>query len=213
MRLTTLLAAICLLFAPRAADGQRLIDPFAGVRPRSDLGRILEPRDASADPRRAPVGRTPLERAAIRAAGLTEKGNDLWIAERTVGGRRLVFVRGWTGAGTGYVQIGTLAFVPAGRDSVRRVWWGIADEVADPGSIDGRRMPHWRIHGCLYVYGDGLIYVRSRPSPPDRGDETPPVPENGVYRWSERACGFVRTGPAPAAAWPRCRREPDLTGP
>ncbi|HEX8905451.1 MAG TPA: hypothetical protein VF771_11440 [Longimicrobiaceae bacterium] len=197
-----------------AGDGQRLVDPFAGARPISDQGPILDPRDTSLTPKRGTAGRTDLERRAVEAAGIVGKGLKMWIAERTVAGRRMLFLRGWTGAGTGYFQVGILVFVPGERGSLRRVWWGIADEHVHPGGFTGMpEPPEWDIHGCLYIHGDALVYVRSRPPPAGRGGETPPVPPSGTYRWDGRRGGFVRAGAAPAGAWARCRREPDTSAP
>jgi hypothetical protein len=190
----------------------RLIDPFAGVRPRSDVGRILDPRDTSDEPRRAPVGRTPLERSAVARARLVEKGFNLWMVERTVAGHRLLFLRGWTGEGTGYQQVGLLVFADAGDGVARRVWWGIADEHVDVGNYAGRHSDlRWHVHGCLYVAGERLVYVHSRFDSPERGNETPPVSPSGTYAWDAGTRAFVRVGPAPAGAWSRCRRARDIT--
>lgn len=196
MRLAPL-AVLCLSVVTSGRTfAQRLEDPFAGFHARQI------PRD------------TALVRQASEAARLVDKGFDSTVVVRTLGGRRMVFLRGWTGGGTGYQQVGILVFVAAGPDSVRRVWWGIADEHVHVGSYTGmEHPPEWDIHGCLYVYGSRLVYVRSRPAPPGRGGETPPVSPAGTYAWSERVGGFTRVGPAPAAAWPRCRRSRDTTEP
>jgi hypothetical protein len=209
---TAAAAAACAFASPGAAQhapAPRLADPFAGVRPRPDIGAIIDPRDTSDAPARAPVGRTPLERSAIAQSRLVEKGFNLWMAERTVGGRRLLFLRGWTGEGTGYQQAGILVFAADGRGGARRVWWGIAYEHVDVGGYGGTRRPlRWSIHGCLYIAGDRLVYVHSPFAAPERDGEPPPVSRSGTYAWDARTRAFARTGPAPAYAWERCRRAP-----
>jgi hypothetical protein len=208
-------AAVCALASPTTAQHARatpLIDPFAGVRPRPDIGRIVDPRDTSDGPARAPVGRTPLERSAIARSRLVEKGFNLWMADRTVAGHRLLFLRGWTGEGTGYQQAGILVFADDGRGGARRVWWGIADEHVDVDGYAGtRRSLRWSIHGCLYLAGERLVYVHSPFNSPERDGEPPPVSRSGTYAWDARTRAFARTGPAPAYAWERCRRAPDVT--
>ena len=74
----------------QAASG--LLDPLEHVRSRPDY--------LSADS----ISGTPAERAAYAAADFTQKGFPFWIAARTVAGRSFVFVRGWSGEGTGFTR-------------------------------------------------------------------------------------------------------------
>ena len=196
MRLASLAILSLVASASSRAIAQRLEDPFAGFRAGPS------PRDSA------------LVRHASEASRLVNKGFDSTMVVRTLRGRRMLFLRGWTAGGTGYQQVGILVFVTAGRDSVRRVWWGIADEHVHMGwSPAIGHPPEWDVHGCVYVYGSRLVYVRSRAVPPARGRETPPVPPAGTYAWSERADRFVRIGPSPSAAWPRCLRSRDTSAP
>jgi hypothetical protein len=181
----------------QAASG--LLDPLEHVRSRPDY--------LSADS----ISGTPAERAAYAAADFTQKGFPFWIAARTVAGRSFVFVRGWSGEGTGFGQIADFIFEPRSGAPPQLVWSSVAAEQSTPGGPYAKQENPYRIRGCLLLAGTAeLAYYIVERRDRDRDDDRVPVPRSGYYAWSDSGSRFKLVRAPDAQLRDACGHAPDL---
>lgn len=212
------LAALLLLVACRAtaqATRTPLADPFTTAHVIHD--HAIYPEHAG-ELRAAKL--SARERRAFLAADLTGKGFEARVATRRLAGREFVLVRGWHAEGTGLQELAYYVFASVGRtggrDSLRLVWQGVAEENFNPGGMttaDGTRLdfgPPYDLRACLYVTPDGRLAYAAREVPARRADDDLPLPEPGYYAWSRAAGTFRRAGPPDVSLRRRCQRARSL---